>query len=61
MKLNKSRVVGMLWSAISAAVLGSYIYLTGRNDEKADFEARNESVPEADPITEDENLGADTQ
>ena len=62
MKLSKSRIVGMAWSAISAAMLGAYLYLSGRNDEKADIEyaARcAEETPSPD-AEEEEPLGTDT-
>lgn len=61
MKLNKSRIVGSVWAAISAATLGAYLYLCGRNDEKADvqYESRtNDEIPS--PEVEEETLGADT-
>lgn len=61
MKINKSRLVGSIWAAISAATLGAYLYLCGRNDEKADiqYESRNtEETPS--PEVEEETLGADT-
>lgn len=62
MKLNKSRLVGAAWSAISAATLGAYLYLCGRNDEKADaeYESRNNDETPS-PEVEEEPLGADTQ
>lgn len=61
MKLNKSRIVGSVWAAISAATLGAYLYLSGRNDEKADAQyasRTNEETPS--PEVEEETLGADT-
>lgn len=61
MKINKSRLVGSVWAAFSAAALGAYLYLCGRNDEKADaqYESRN-SEESPSPEAEEETLGTDT-
>ena len=61
MKLNKSRLFGAVWAAISAATLGAYLYLSGRNDEKADAQYESQSNDETpSPEVEEETLGADT-
>lgn len=62
MKLNKSRLVGSVWAAISAATLGAYLYLCGRNDEKADAKYESQNHDETpSPEVEEETLGVDTQ
>lgn len=61
MKINKSRLVGSVWAAISAATLGAYLYLCGRNDEKADAQYKSHTIDETpSPEVEEETLGADT-
>lgn len=62
MKINKSRLIGSVWAAITAATLGAYLYLCGRNDEKADaqYESQsNDETPSPD-AEEEETLGTDT-
>lgn len=62
MKLSKSRLVGAVWGAISAATLGAYLYLCGRNDEKADAKYESQSIEETpSPEVEEETLGVDAQ